>query len=150
MVKIRAPREAELAALSDLCIRSKAYWGYDAAFMAACREELTLSPADLATSRIGVGEVEGDIVAGVCQVTPLDGNGDLSIFVDPDWIGHGVGRALYAWALEQTRDMGAARLIIDADPNALNFYLRMGAVVIGEHPSTSIPGRMLTRLVAEV
>ena len=149
MVTIRAPKEAELPALSDLCMRSKAHWGYDAAFMAACREELTLEPEDLVTSRIGVGEVDGTVV-GVVEVSPLDGDGDLSIFVDPDWIGHGVGRVLYEWALAQTREMGAARLIIDADPNALEFYIRMGAVVICEHPSASIPGRVLTRLAAEV
>ena len=146
---IRAATEAELPALSDLCFRSKAHWGYDAGFMAACRDELTLRPEDLATGRIGVGEVDG-AVTGVAQVAPLEGDSDLSIFVEPDWIGHGVGRQLFDWAVAQTRDMGARRLIIDSDPNALKFYLAMGAVVIGEQPSASIPGRVLTRLAVEV
>ena len=39
---IRTPRPDELSSLSDLCFRSKAVWGYDAAFMEACRGELTL------------------------------------------------------------------------------------------------------------
>jgi hypothetical protein len=36
-VRLRAPRLDELEALSDLCLRSKAVWGYDAAFLEACR-----------------------------------------------------------------------------------------------------------------
>ena len=42
--------------------------------------------------------------------------------------------------------MGAAALEIDADPHAAGFYERMGAVRIGETPSSLIPGRSLPRL----
>jgi len=36
--------------------------------------------------------------------------------------------------------------MIDADPNAEGFYLKMGAERVGESPSGSIPGRMLPLL----
>ena len=38
---LRQPDNSELAELSALCQRSKAYWGYDQTFMAACAQELT-------------------------------------------------------------------------------------------------------------
>jgi hypothetical protein len=47
MFAIRTPRTDELPALGDLCLRSKAVWGYDETFMAACRAELSFEPRDL-------------------------------------------------------------------------------------------------------
>jgi hypothetical protein len=38
-------------------------------------------------------------------------------------------------------------MTIDADPGAVPFYERMGAVPAGLVPSGSIPGRFLPRLV---
>ena len=37
---ILVPDEGECETLSALCLRSKAHWGYDSAFMEAVREEL--------------------------------------------------------------------------------------------------------------
>jgi hypothetical protein len=53
---IRAPRADELSRLSDPCFRSKAVWGHDAAFMEACRAELSLQPRDLQSTSIAVAE----------------------------------------------------------------------------------------------
>ncbi|MEM8726472.1 MAG: hypothetical protein AAGE86_13220, partial [Pseudomonadota bacterium] len=44
----------ELANASSLCLRSKAHWGYDAGFIDACREELSLKPTDLQNSKVMV------------------------------------------------------------------------------------------------
>ena len=51
-VAIRPATAAEAPALSELCRRSKAHWGYDDDFMAACVEELTVRP-----ERYGANEV---------------------------------------------------------------------------------------------
>ena len=42
---LRAARPEEAAAISALALRSKAHWGYDEAFLAACRAELTWTAA---------------------------------------------------------------------------------------------------------
>ena len=44
-VTVRAARAAEAGDLTELALRAKASWGYDAAFMAACRDELTMTPS---------------------------------------------------------------------------------------------------------
>ena len=44
---IRRARPDEATCLSELAFHSKAYWGYDAAFMEACRDDLTLTPEAL-------------------------------------------------------------------------------------------------------
>jgi GNAT superfamily N-acetyltransferase len=147
---IRAPDVRELPALSELCMRSKAVWGYDAAFMKACRAELTFDPRDLVTSRIAVA-AQGDSVVGVAQVKISGAEADLQkLFVEPAALRGGVGRALFDWATEAAREMGASRMIIEADPDAAPFYRRLGARDVGVAPSGSIAGRMLPKLALEL
>jgi GNAT superfamily N-acetyltransferase len=147
---IRAPDVEELPALSELCMRSKAVWGYDAAFMEACRRELSFDPHDLRSSHIAVAVRGGDVV-GVAQVKAAGNEADLAkLFVEPAAIRSGVGQALFAWALETARTQGASRLIIEADPDAAPFYRRLGAREAGLAPSGSIAERMLPKLVLDL
>lgn len=149
MVTLRSLRPDECDAASALCLRSKAYWGYDAAFMAACRDELTVGKDDLARDRAAAA-FAGKEMAGVVQVSMGDDGCSLEkVFVDPAHMGRGIGRLLFAWALEHAEDLGAGALIVEADPDAVPFYERMGCVAAGSVPSGSIPGRRLPRLVCK-
>ena len=60
--RIRRARGHEAAALGGLAMRSKAHWGYDAAFMAACRAELDLTPGEVAESPVFPCEANGAIL----------------------------------------------------------------------------------------
>ena len=66
-----------------------------------------------------------------------------ALFIEPDQIGKGLGRALIEHAIQMSHSSGATRMIIQGDPNAERFYLAAGAVQVGERESDSIPGRML-------
>ena len=148
-VTIRDARADECEELTALALASKAYWGYDGAFMEACREELTLTASDLDRGVIRVAERKGEIVGfhGVL-FTP---QAELEwLFVLPAAIGSGVGRALFEDASTVARDRGARRLEIGADPNAEAFYLAHGAQRVGEVASASIPGRVLPLLELDV
>jgi GNAT superfamily N-acetyltransferase len=143
---IRQPTVDELSGLSDLCFRSKAIWGYDEEFMEACRGELSLEPRDLELTSIAVAE-HGGKPAGVAQLKVVDDEADLlKLFVDPNALRSGTGKALLAWATDVARKLGATRLTIEADPDAAPFYRRMGAYDVGQAPSGSVPGRMLPKL----
>jgi len=147
---IRAAEVGELPALGELCLRSKAVWGYDAEFMEACRSELSFAPADLVSSKIAVAAC-GDSVLGVAQVRVTGRDADLAkLFVEPAALRGGVGRALFAWATDAAREMGAQRMVIEADPDAAPFYRHLGAHDAGLAPSGSIPGRMLPRLTLDL
>lgn len=149
-VRLRPASDADLAELSDLCFRSKAIWGYDAAFMEACRAELTLTPRDLLESRVQVAQ-DGAHIVGVAQVAVIDGTGTLEkLFVAPNTLRRGIGEALFKWAVETARNLGASCLDIGSDPDAAGFYRRMGARDAGFEPSGSIPGRQLPRLIFDL
>ena len=144
---LRPARSDELDDLSALCLRSKAHWGYDDAFMAACVTELTLTPQDLQTDQVAVLE-DGDGIAGVAQISSEETGYYLDkLFVDPSRMGLGHGKHLYLWALKTARASGAETLIIEADPDAAAFYEKLGATRAGEAPSGSVAGRVLPRFV---
>jgi GNAT superfamily N-acetyltransferase len=146
MFELRTPRYDEAAVLTDLCLRSKAVWGYDEAFMQACRGELTLTVSIMQSSHLQVAEIGGHLV-GVAQVTVKGELAELDkLFVEPTRLRSGAGKALFEWATTTARDSGAVFMVIDADPDAVGFYRRMGAVDDGTAPSGSIPGRLLPRL----
>ena len=149
-VKIRRATEADLSALSDLCLRSKAVWGYDAAFMAACRNELTLRPEELSRTSIALAE-EGGRIAAMAQVEVVGDTADLlKLFVAPDALGAGLGRVLFDWATAEAHRLGARRMRIESDPGAVPFYEKMGAAVIGAARSGSIAGRQIPLLMVDL
>ena len=115
-MNLRQARKMELSELSALCMRSKALWGDDEEFMAACRAELTLGPHDLDENLLRVAEEEGAPV-GVAHISLQGGWAELEkLFIEPAHIGRGVGRALFEWAAQAARDAGAERMNIESDP----------------------------------
>jgi GNAT superfamily N-acetyltransferase len=147
-VRIRPARRDEASALGALCVRSKAHWGYDAAFMRLSWRSLQIDPAAIDESRVFVAVDEADRPLGVVDCAFLGEDADLMhLFVEPGAFGRGVGRALFAKALEWTRAQGRDRLLIASDPNAVEFYRRQGAVDAGTIPSEAIPGRLLPLLI---
>jgi GNAT superfamily N-acetyltransferase len=147
VITLRSARANELDALSALCMRSKSTWGYDRAFIEACRAELTLREDDLRRSAVQVAEHDGAIV-GVAQVSTDGATAYLDkLFIEPAQMGTGAGRLLFEWAKRTAEERGAATLVIESDPGAAEFYRRMGAHDDGVVPSGSIAGRSLPRLV---
>ncbi|MFO1058994.1 MAG: GNAT family N-acetyltransferase [Dongiaceae bacterium] len=124
-------------------MRAKASWGYDAGFLARCRPSLTVSAAAIATRPHAVALQTGAPV-GFYALGLEDGTLALdSLFVEPDRLGRGIGRALWRHALAAGRALGHATMRVVADPNAAGFYRRMGAVAVGGEGSDFAPGRVL-------
>lgn len=145
-MQIRAAKPDEAAILSDLALRSKAHWGYDEAFLRACRAELTLRPDDVAAQRATVAQ-DGDRVVGFYTLNGQAPEGELGcLYVEPAHIGSGIGSRLWHHAVDTARTLNLKRFTIDADPYAEDFYQKMGAVRIGSVPSGSIPGRLLPQM----
>ena len=146
-VCIRRAQPEEAEALTELIMRSKAQWGYDAAFLEACRADLTLRPESITRDYVVCAEV-GGVVAGVAHVLMQDdGEAYLDdLFVEPAYMGQGVGKLLWGHAVEWAVAQGATAMVFGADPNARPFYERMGAAVVGEIVSTIVKGRTTPRM----
>ena len=145
----RPARPDEADALTALCLRSKAYWGYSADFMVQAAPHLAIPPDLIAARRVFVTGPPLARPAAVMAVSPPDAGGCAELvllFVDPPEIGKGYGSTLLAHALHVARRDGAAALRVLSDPNAAPFYRAKGAVQTGTAPSDAIPGRSLPRL----
>lgn len=145
-MKIRPARAEEAEALAALAFRAKAHWGYDDAFMEACRAELCWPAELIGAGGFHVAEDDGGRLLGFHGLLKISPNtAELeALFVEPAHIGQGHGGALLRHALAQCAALpDVERLVVQADPHAADFYEHAGAEKIGERPSASIPGRSL-------
>ena len=143
---IRKAKLEEAYLLSELSFRSKAYWGYSDRFMRACKVELTVSPENLCDERLCyMVAVSNDRIKGYYALETLsETEMELcALFIDPEFIGFGIGKVLLSHAKRVAADKGVTNLSLQSDPNAQGFYLAMGAVPSGKRKSSSIPGRFL-------
>src|SRR5438874_12993358 len=91
----RAARLQEAPALSELCVRSKAVWGYDETFMARVRAALRIRPERIDAGDVWVATAADGSIAGIVALGPSDQPRTLDLdklFVAPRRIGSGIGR----------------------------------------------------------
>lgn len=145
-MQIRRARPNEASELSGLAFRSKAFWGYDEAFLDASRPDLTVGEDLLRSGQVFVAEKAGTI-AGFASLTGDPPRVEVAhLFVDPACIAGGVGRHLFEHVVAEARRRGAVELVVESDPNAEGFYRAMGAVRVGTVPSIVDPDRQLPLL----
>ncbi len=144
---LRTARPDEAAAFTALALRSKAHWGYDAAFMARCVAELTVTPELIEEGFAIAAECDGRVVGFILCHPVWPPAAELHmIFVEPEVIGQGIGRRLVEAAFAGLAWLGVQRVEVDSDPHAEPFYRSCGFAPVGTVSSGSIPGRLLPRL----
>jgi predicted N-acetyltransferase YhbS len=151
---IRRARPEEAVQLTELAMRSKAHWGYDAAFMRAAVPDMTIAPEMLeeATAFVaedGAGEVAGFYVLAVEEEDEEEVPTLRDLWVEPRAIGTGLGAALWRHMIDQARLLGYRTVRIVSEPNAEGFYRKMGARRVGEIASRVVEGRMLPLMEVE-
>jgi len=127
---VRAKAEdAEI--LTQIAHAAKRHWRYPESWIAAWRDVLTMRPEFIA-SNTSYCAFEDDRAAGFYVLTTEDDGIHLDhLWVVPEAMGRGIGRALFAHAVAQAKNLGADSIKIEADPNAEEFYKHMGAQRIG-------------------
>lgn len=146
---IRRATVEDCAQLSALALRAKAHWGYAREQLQAWRPELEIAAETIPAHPAFVGEIDRCVI-GFYQLVPAGTTWVLdSLWVAPEWMRLGHGRALVAHALAIAAQGGATAVLIDADPNAEPFYLACGATRVGEvaAPIAGHAGRIRPQLV---
>jgi len=147
-LSLRTPKVGEAKLLTDICLRSKAVWGYDQDFIQACRSELTITEQALLASNTNyaIATLNAEIV-GIVQISMQPPYFEIvKLFVEPKWLRRGIGRTLFEWAKQKALESGAEALVVESDPGAANFYRHLGAKDDGVAASGSIPGCVIPRL----
>lgn len=132
-IRYAVPDDAE--GLSQIAIKAKAYWGYPQRWMEIWRPQLTFSPEYFEENESWAAEVNNQPIA-FHTLQDKDKNAWIeNLRVLPEFIGQGVGRQLFLHAMFRSRELGYGILQLEADPNAVGFYEKMGMRKIGERHS---------------
>jgi len=124
-----SPQDAEK--LTQIAFAAKRHWSYPEEWMESWRDALTLKPESITSHETHVALIE-DAVVGFYALEARNGRPELSHFwVLPEFMGRGVGRALFCHAVKRARTLGFQEFEIESDPNAEGFYQRLGARRIG-------------------
>jgi len=148
-VTVRAGTEQDFARLRVIAVDAKAHWGYERRQVEAWALGGDFEPESLRAREVYVAEVDGEPV-GWASLIPRGEVGWLEdLWIDPPWIGRGVGRLLFEHVAGRARELGARRLEWEAEPNARGFYERMGATYVRDSDVTEW-GRILDVLGVEL
>ena len=128
---IRRAEAEDLAPLRDVYRRSSLSNDGDRDVLLAHPEALELSDRPVTQGRVQVAVTGGRVVG--FATTSSDGSTlELeSLFVDPDWMGRGIGTALVLDAAASARTAGLGSIEVTANEHTLGFYGGAGFVAIG-------------------
>jgi GNAT superfamily N-acetyltransferase len=118
--------------LTEIAHAAKRHWGYPETWIAHWKPDLTITPEFIAGNEVFVAVVDAE-TAGCCALVLNESLTEIEhMWIRPEYIGTGVGRALFSHATARAAELNIRELEISSDPNAEGFYQRMGAVRIGE------------------
>ena len=144
---IRPARNEDAEALTLLAMTSKQSIGYDDTFMAACADELRVTPDLIEAQDYWVAESTRPCGFVCLKFNDRELTGEVAaLFIHPDWQRRGIGRMLWDKVNGLARARNLSALYLDADPDAEPFYRNLGFSTVGRVPSGSISGRMLPRM----
>lgn len=134
-MNIRPAATDEAATLTRIAFDAKSYWGYPEHWIAHWKEDLTITPDFIHENHVYVAEENGEL-RGFYALCVAGEKAELEhMWVTPDSIGSGIGKALFLDAMERAATLQVGSIELSADPNAAGFYQRMGATLIGETDS---------------
>jgi GNAT superfamily N-acetyltransferase len=125
-VLIRPARPDEGELLREIAIASKQYWGYETEDVVRWAAQGDFSPAGLVAKEFFVADANGAAVAFASLIAGEPAVLD-DLWVEPEWIGKGVGTRLFRAVAEYAAELGSSRLEWEAEPHAVGFYERLGA-----------------------
>jgi GNAT superfamily N-acetyltransferase len=124
-VRIRGPEANEIVRLREIAIAAKGHWGYDQERVDRWASE-SVTREGLLEKDVYVADVGGKAIAWAALVPRGDVYWLDDLWVDPEWMGGGVGTRLFEHAADSARERGGARIEWEAEPNAIGFYERVG------------------------
>jgi ribosomal protein S18 acetylase RimI-like enzyme len=126
-MQIVRARPEDALLLTHIAVTAKQHWGYPKTLMESWRELLTIRPEFITSQETYSAIVDGQSV-GFYALHCHEQRAHLEhLWVLPQAMHKGVGRALFDHAVTRARALGFETLQIESDPNAEGFYQRMGA-----------------------
>ena len=136
--------------LTEIALKSKAFWGYSNAQIESWRDDLTITTKMFKDWNI-YKYLVGNEIAGFYILNRANIRTSFLefLFILPTYIKQGIGKELLVHAIEYCKGGSSAILNVLSDPNAESFYAKHGFKVIAERES-SVPDRFLPEMELEI
>jgi len=132
---IRSATPEDGPTLTTIALDAKRYWGYPEHWIQHWESDLTISSDFIREHHVYVADDDGE-TRGFYALCVADNKAELEhMWVTPNAIGTGIGKELFLDAMERAAALNVNAVELSADPNAADFYSRMGATQIGENES---------------
>ncbi|HEU5267375.1 MAG TPA: GNAT family N-acetyltransferase [Jatrophihabitans sp.] len=132
-VRVRTAVEDDLAALRAVFRRASLSNPADVPMLTAHPETLVWSADGLTAGRVRAAVARDGRVIGFSGARPRGSTLVLDdLFVEPDWMGRGVGRLLVDDVVTRATADGITRIEVEANVHAVPFYLCVGFESDGE------------------
>lgn len=142
MTNIRPGLAMDARQLTEIAHAAKRHWGYPQSWIQLWQEDLTVAPQYIDENPVYVAEIDNRIVGFVgLDINGLEAEID-HLWVLPEYMGLGIGRLLVSCALKHCKSNGVEGLRVVSDPNAIEFYCKLGAVYQGQVESTPAPRKL--------
>ncbi len=143
-IRIASAEPGDIDVLRRLYRRSSLSNEGDRAKLLANADVLELSDRCVSEGRARVAvTTDGRIVGFATPLVVGDALELEDLFVDPDWMSRGIGRALVRDVVETARRRGFSQIEVIANPHTVAFYEKVGFVVDGEVETRLGPGHRM-------
>ncbi len=132
---IHTAQPSHVDALTEIAFTAKRHWNYPEHWIQYWLPVLSVSAEYICANESWIAAMQFKPVAWYSLKQVAEHLWPDYLWVLAACMGKGIGRKLFSHALERSRIRGASVLNIEADPNAENFYIRMGTRRTGEHHS---------------
>ncbi|MGZ3790238.1 MAG: GNAT family N-acetyltransferase [Bacteriovorax sp.] len=149
-INIRRAKKNEAELLSQIALISKAHWPYPKDYLDKCKEALHISEKYIEEWPVYLAEYESKVVGFFALKIIKDEPRLDNLWVLPEFIGHGIGKRLFKRAVAEARRLGWSSFRLAADPYAIGFYEKMGAVQIGTVQSRIKPDLFLPHMEFQI
>ncbi|MGH4123474.1 MAG: GNAT family N-acetyltransferase [Clostridium sp.] len=146
LLNLRSAKAEEYEILTNIAIRSELYWGYDCDYIEEFKSVYKVTEEFINNNSTFVIEKAENII-GFYGVLVENNETYLEyLFVEPEYINKGYGKLLWNHMVENCDKNGIKGFSIVTSPQAKEFYIKMGAMQVGEVESLVKKGRKIPLL----
>lgn len=131
MLKFIDAETKHAALLRDTLIASKGYWGYSKKQLEEWRANLTFKKEYIVGNTVKL-IIENEDIIGFFSIVQADINELDHLWLLPEAIGKGYGNIAFNQIIAECQKLNIKEFYIISDPDAKGFYLKKGALKVGE------------------
>ena len=146
LITIERATEKDHLKLTEITVDGKAFWGFSKEQLAIWKDELTVTRDYISANETYNLFLDSSIIGYYSFLKMSDDQIILdNLFLFQKYIGQGFGTLLMNDFLESVKKLGFCTIILEAEPNAEQFYEKFGFSTY-DHRESNIEGRFLPKM----